>query len=190
MAEANVAYVARPASGKGASVVVLSADANANLAPRCDLLAAQGYIGLGARLPSSADAAALQAVVTHARTVEGATGKVAVLAFGGTLAYQAACFTDVDCSVGYYPVGIENMLNDAGGIKKWCLLHFAEDDALCPLPVQKKIYGSLIGIIFYSIYSYKGVGHSFAREGSPNYNKHAADLANSRTEKFLKENLE
>jgi carboxymethylenebutenolidase len=190
MAQVNVAYLARPASAKGAAVVVLSADPNADLSPRCDLLAAQGYIGLAAKLPPNAGADELQAVVTHARTVDGATGKVAVLAFGGTLAYQAACFTDVDCSVGYYPVGIEKMVNDAGGIKNWCLLHFAEDDALVPLDVQKKIYGSLIGIIFYSIYSYKGAGHSFAREGSPNYNKEAADLANARTEKFLKENLE
>ena len=190
MADVNFSHVARPASGKGAAVVVLSNDADANLAPRCDLLAAQGYIGLGAKLPPNPDAAALQAVVTHARGIEGATGKVAVLAFGGTLAYQAACFTDVDCSVGYYPVGIETMVSDAGNIKKWCLLHFAEEDALVPLELQKKIYGALIGIIFYSIYSYKGVGHSFAREGSPNYDKAAADLANARTEKFLKENLE
>jgi dienelactone hydrolase len=82
------------------------------------------------------------------------------------------------------------MLNDAGRITKWCLLHMAENDALCPLEVQKKIYGALIGIIFYSIYSYKGVGHSFAREGHANYDKAAADLANARTEKFLKENLQ
>lgn len=183
------AYVARPASGRGAAVVVLSNDATANLAPRCDLLAAQGYIGIGAKLPANANADALQVVVTQARTIDGATGKVGVLAFGGTLAYQAACHTDVDCSVGYYPVGIETMVNDAGMIKNWCLLHFAEDDALVPLELQKKIYGALIGIIFYSIYSYKGVGHSFAREGHANYDKAAAELANARTEKFLKENL-
>jgi carboxymethylenebutenolidase len=189
MADDKLSYIARPASGKGAVVVVLSNDANANLAPRCDLLAAQGYIGIGATLPPNPVAATLQALVTQARTVEGATGKVAVLAFGGTLAYQAACHTDVDCSVGYYPVGIETMVNDAGNIKQWCLLHFAEDDALVPLELQKKIYGALIGIIFYSIYSYKGVGHSFAREGHANYDKDAAALANARTEKFLKENL-
>jgi carboxymethylenebutenolidase len=183
------AYVARPASGRGAAVVVLSNDANANLAPRCDLLATQGFIGIGAKLPPNAGPEELQAMVTQARSIEGATGKVGVLAFGGTLAYQAACHTDVDCSVGYYPVGIETMVNDAGNIKNWCLLHFAEDDALVPLALQKKIYGALIGIIFYSIYSYKGVGHSFAREGAPTYDKEAADLANARTEKFLKENL-
>lgn len=183
------AYLARPVSGKGPAVVVLSNDASANLAPRCDLLAAQGYIGIGAKLPPNPDNAALQAVVTHARQLDGSTGKVAVLAFGGTLAYRAACHTDVDCSVGYYPVGIETMVNDAGNIKNWCLLHFAEDDALVPLPLQKKIYGALIGIIFYSIYSYKGAGHSFAREGHANYNKDAAELANARTAKFLEENL-
>jgi dienelactone hydrolase len=82
------------------------------------------------------------------------------------------------------------MVDDAGKIKNWCLLHFAEDDALVPLALQKKIYGALIGIIYYSIYSYKGAGHSFAREGAPTYNKDAAELANARTEKFLKENLQ
>jgi carboxymethylenebutenolidase len=182
-----MAYLAKPSSGKGPVVLVLTGDANANVAPRCDALAAQGYFALApdpVRTPVE-----IQAAVTAARQLDGATGKVGVLAFGGTLAYQAACFTDVDCSVGYYPVGIETMLNDAGNITQWCLLHFAEDDQLCPLAVQKKIYGSLIGIIFYSIYSYKGVGHSFARKGHANYDKAAADLANSRTDKFLEENL-
>ena len=184
------AYLARPRSGKGPSVVVLTEDPHANVAARCDQLAAQGYIALAPKLPRGTGPADLQATITHARTLEGASGKVGVLAFGGSLAYAAACFTDVDASVGYYPVGIEKMMNDAGRITKWCLLHMAENDELCPLEVQKKIYGSLIGIIFYSIYSYKGVGHSFAREGAPNYNKEAADLANARTEKFLKENLQ
>jgi carboxymethylenebutenolidase len=179
-----MAYLARPPSGKGPAVVALTADPNANVASRCDSLAAQGYFALA---PDGTD---IQAAVTQARKLDGATGKVGVLAFGGTKAYEAACFTDVDCSVGYYPVGIETMVNDAGRITKWCLLHMAENDEFCPPEVQKKIYGSLIGIIFYSIYSYKGVGHSFARVGHANYDKVAAELANSRTEKFLKENLQ
>jgi carboxymethylenebutenolidase len=186
------ATLAQPASGKGPAVVVLAESPNANLTARCNRLAAEGYFALAPILVRSGALrrADLQSAITHARTLNGCTGKVAALAFGGSLAYEAACFTDVDASVGYYPVGIETMLNDAGRITKWCLLHMAENDALCPLDVQKKIYGSLIGIIFYSIYSYKGVGHSFAREEAPSYDRTAADLANSRTEKFLKENLQ
>ena len=185
------AYLARPPASTGPAVVVPAEAPNANLAARCDRLAAEGYFALAPVLTRGGEQrrADLQAVIAHARKLDGCTGKVGVLAFGGPLAYQAACHTDVDCSVGYYPVGIETMVNDAGNIKNWCLLHFAEDDALVPLALQKKIYGALIGIIFYSIYSYKGVGHSFAREGHANYDKDAADLANSRTAKFLEENL-
>jgi carboxymethylenebutenolidase len=185
------AYLARPASGSGPAVIVPAEAPNANLATRCDRLAAEGYFALAPILTRTGEQrrADLQAAITHARQLEGCTGKVGVLAFGGSLAYEAACFTDSDCAVGYYPVGIETMVSDAGNVKKWCLLHFAEDDALVPLALQKKIYGALIGIIFYSIYSYKGAGHSFAREGHANYNKDAAELANSRTAKFLEENL-
>jgi carboxymethylenebutenolidase len=186
------AYLARPSSAKGPAVVVLAESPNTNLTARCDALAAQGYLALAPVLTRTGEQrrADLQSAITYARKLDGCTGKVGALAFGGSLAYEAACFTDVDASVGYYPVGIETMVNDAGRISKWCLLHFAEDDALVPLDLQKKIYGALIGIIFYSIYSYKGVGHSFAREGAPTYDKAAADLANARTEKFLKENLQ
>jgi carboxymethylenebutenolidase len=181
-------YLARPPSGQGAAVVVLAADPNANIAARCDRLAAQGYFAFAPEPPR--DAAELQAAISHARKLGGASGKVGVLAFGGSLAYEAACFTDADCSVGYYPAGIETKVQDAGRITKWCLLHMPENDPLCPPEIQKKIYGALIGIIFYSIYNYKGVGRGFAREGDPRYDRTAAELADSRTEKFLKENLQ
>jgi carboxymethylenebutenolidase len=176
-----MAYLARPPSGPGPAVVVLG---DADLRAECDRLAAQGYFALA---PDGND---IQAAVTQARRLEGATGKVGVLAFGGTAAYEAACFTDADCSVGYEPCGIETMVNDAGRISKWCLLHMPENDPLCPPEVQKKIYGSLIGIIFYSIYNYKGVARGFAREGGPNYDKAAAELANKRTAELWKENLQ
>lgn len=181
MAAVSGDYLARPSSGKGPAVVVVG-DADSRVA--CDRLARDGYFALA---PSGSD---LQAAVTRASTLEGASGKVAVLAFGGLAAYQAACHTDADCAVGYEPAGIETMVSDAGRITKWCLLHMPEHDPLCPPETQKKIYGALIGIIFYSIYNYKGVGRGFASEGGPNYDKAAAELAHSRTEKFLKENLQ
>jgi carboxymethylenebutenolidase len=176
--------VKAPPSGRGAAVVLLGGEDIESLRAR---IAALGYFAL---FPARSTVADIQAAITHARNLPGATGKVGVLAFGGTCAYEAACFTDADCAVGYEPAGIENMVSNAGRITKWCQLHMPEQDPICPPETQKKIYGALIGIIFYSIYNYKGVARGFAREGGPNYDKAAAELANARTEKFLKENLQ
>ncbi len=50
---------------------------------------------------------------------------------GGKLACLAATRTDVSCSVGYYGMGIEALLDEAKQIKGRLVLHFAEQDAYC-----------------------------------------------------------
>ena len=134
----------------------------------------------------------IQATLAHVRKLGGCTGKAGALGFclGGSLAYATACFTDADCCVGYYPVQVEGMLNQAGRVTKPVLLHMAEKDEFCPPEAQKKIFAALIGIILFSIYRYKDVGHGFARPDGPHYDKAAAELADRRTAEFLKENLQ
>ncbi len=58
---------------------------------------------------------------------------------GGKLAYLAATRTDVSCSVGYYGMGIEALLDEAKQIKGRLVLHFAEQDAYCPQQARDAI---------------------------------------------------
>jgi carboxymethylenebutenolidase len=119
------------------------------------------------------------------------TGKVGAVGYclGGNLAFQMACKSSSDGSVGYYGVGIENMLDQAGGIKKPLMLHIAEKDEYCPPPAQAKVKGALAGNTLATIHSYPGQDHAFARVGGKHYDKASADLANGRTAAFFRNTL-
>ena len=133
----------------------------------------------------------IQATISHGRKVQGANGKVGAVGFclGGSLAYATACGTDSNATVGYYPVQIENKLDYAKNIKNPLILHIAEGDAFCPPEAQAKIKDALKSNQKATVYSYPGVGHGFARDGSPDYAKQAADQANARTQELFKKNL-
>ncbi len=119
------------------------------------------------------------------------SGKVGTVGFclGGKLAYLMATRSDADCSVGYYGVGIEGALDEAGNIGKPLLLHIAEKDQFCPPEAQSKITEAMAGVSAATAHSYAGVDHAFARIGGAHFDQAAADLANSRTAAFLSENL-
>jgi carboxymethylenebutenolidase len=119
------------------------------------------------------------------------TGKVGTVGYclGGNLAYQMACKSPVDASVGYYGVGIENLLDDAKGIKKPLLLHIAEKDQFCPPEAQAKVKAALGGNPLVTIHSYPDQDHAFARVGGKHYDQKSAGLANDRTAGFFKSTL-
>jgi len=119
------------------------------------------------------------------------TGKVGTVGYclGGNLAYQMACKSSVDGAVGYYGVGIENLLDLAKGIKQPLMLHVAEKDQFCPPEAQAKINAGLGGNRLVTIHSYAGQDHAFARVGGKHYDKASADLANQRTAEFFKRTL-
>jgi carboxymethylenebutenolidase len=121
----------------------------------------------------------------------GCTGKVGAVGYclGGNLAYQMACTSSSDGSVGYYGVGIENLLGAAGGIKKPLMLHIAEKDGFCPPEAQAKITAALGANPLVAIHTYAGQDHAFARVGGKHYDKASADLANQRTAAFFKRTL-
>ena len=133
----------------------------------------------------------IQATISHGRKVQGANGKVGAVGFclGGSLAYATACGTDSNATAGYYPVQIENKLDYAKNIKNPLALHIAAEDAFCPPDAQKKIKEALASNPKVAVNTYPGVGHGFARDGSPDYNKQAADQANARTLELFKKNL-
>jgi carboxymethylenebutenolidase len=77
---------------------------------------------------------------------------------GGKLAYLTATRTAAACCVGYYGMGIEQMLDEADNIKGRLVLHFAEQDVYCD-----------------------------ARNGGMHYNKPAALMAHQRSIAALKQ---
>jgi carboxymethylenebutenolidase len=133
----------------------------------------------------------LMATLAYARSMTGATGKAGCVGYclGGSLAYAMACSSASDASVGYYPVQIENSLEKAPGIKNPAIFHLAENDGFCPPEAQAKIAAALDPIESVTLHTYMGVEHAFARLGGQNYDKAAADLANSRSAEFFKTHL-
>jgi carboxymethylenebutenolidase len=133
----------------------------------------------------------LKSTLAHLRQLPACTGKIGTVGYclGGKLAYEMAVRSDIDCSVGYYGVGIEDALDEAKSIKKPLMLHIAEKDQFCPADAQAKIKAALKGNSHVTIHSYAGMDHAFARVGGQHYDKGAADQANGRTAEFFKKNL-
>ena len=126
------------------------------------------------------------------RKHEACTGKVGTVGFclGGRLAYQMATRSDADANVGYYGVGIQDLLNEAKGITRPLMLHMPEDDKYAPPEAQVKIEEGLRGISGVQLFQYPGADHAFARTGGQNYKEDAARLALERTVKMLSSALE
>ena len=139
----------------------------------------------------AAGARDLIATLAFLREYPRCSGQVGAVGFclGGKLAYLMATRSDADCSVGYYGVGIENALDEAGKIGRPLMLHIAEKDQFCPPEAQSKIKGTMGSAAAVTLHSYPGVDHAFARIGGAHYDQAAADLANGRTAAFFKENL-
>src|SRR5690606_31635779 len=65
-------------------------------------------------------------------------GKVGVVGYclGGRLAFMSACRTDGDAFVGYYGVGIDNLIGESHAIGKPVLLHVPTADGFVSAEVQ------------------------------------------------------
>jgi carboxymethylenebutenolidase len=115
-------------------------------------------------------------------------GKVGAVGYclGGKLAYLMATRSDADASVGYYGVGIDASIGEAGAITKPLMLHIAEKDGFCPPEAQQKVRDGLAPITFATVHTYPGVDHAFARIGGDHYDEDAATLADERTALFFK----
>lgn len=133
----------------------------------------------------------LIATMKALRTTQGCTGKVGTVGYclGGRLAYLMATRSDADCSVSYYGVGIQDLLDEAQNIKRPLMLHVAEEDQFVPKEAQAKIKAHLSDSPHVTIHSYPGRDHAFARVGGKHYDKAAADSANQRTAEFFKQHL-
>lgn len=132
----------------------------------------------------------IQAAIDHLRGGE-KCAKVGAVGYclGGQLAYLTAARTDVDASVGYYGINIQQKLDEAKTIRKPIMLHIAEKDQYVPAAAQKQIIDGLRYNPLVTIHTYPEMDHAFARVGGDHYDHANAELANSRTATFFRQHL-
>ena len=133
----------------------------------------------------------LVASLANLRKLPGCDGKVGSVGYclGGKMAYFMATRSDADCNVSYYGVGIQDVLGEAGKIKKPLLMHVASEDKFVPKEAQAKMKEGLAANGNVTIHVYEGCDHAFARVGGAHWNAAAAKLANDRTTAFFKKHL-
>lgn len=118
-------------------------------------------------------------------------GKVGVVGYclGGRLAFMTATRTDADASVGYYGVGIDNLIGEKHGIARPVMLHIAGADHFVTPDIQAKMHEGLDDHPKVKIFDYPGEDHGFATESGKRRSEAAAQLADKRTAEFFAEAL-
>lgn len=117
--------------------------------------------------------------------------KVGLVGFcmGGRIAYMVAARTDIDASVGYYGVMIDQMLNEKHAIARPLMLHVPTADGFVPPEAQKAIHEGLDDHPRVTLHDYEGLDHGFAAEIGSRRDEAGAELADSRTAAFFAEHL-
>ena len=108
---------------------------------------------------------------------------------GGKIAYMAAARTDVDASVGYYGVGIDQMLNESHAIAKPLMLHVPTADGFVPPDAQAAMHAGLDGNAHVTVHDYAGLDHGFADTFGARRDMAGAKLAEERTAEFFAANV-
>lgn len=108
---------------------------------------------------------------------------------GGKMAYMVATRTDIDASVGYYGVTIDQMLGESHMIARPLMLHIAGDDGFVSKEAQAKMHAGLDDHPRVTLHDYPGMNHGFATELGERRNDEAAKLADERTMAFFAEHL-
>ena len=145
--------------------------------------------GLYSRFDVDRGVADIGAAIAALRARPECTGKVAAMGFclGGKLAYLTAARHDVDAAVAFYGVGIEEALEEAGGIACPVLMHFAGEDSFVPQAAVEAVAAHFAGRPEVKIHVYPGVDHAFYnhdRAGA--YHRPSAMVAHSRTVALLR----
>jgi len=122
---------------------------------------------------------------------EQAVDKVGLVGFclGGRMAYMAAARTDIDASVGYYGVMIDQMLGESHAIANPLMLHIPTADHFVGPEAQKAIHDGLGNHPKVTLHDYEGLDHGFAAETGNRRNEAGAQLADERTKAFFAAHL-
>jgi carboxymethylenebutenolidase len=133
----------------------------------------------------------MKTTLDQLRRHDACTGRAGSVGYclGGKIAYLMATRSDADCSVGYYGVGLDELLGEADRITRPLLMHMASKDGFVPPEAQEKITAVFTPHDQITLHVYEGQDHAFARPGGEHYDAAAAELANDRTLKFFRENL-
>jgi len=133
----------------------------------------------------------IEAAIKAARARLSEGGKVGVVGYclGGRLAFMCATRTDSDASVGYYGVGIDNLLGEKHAIAQPVLLHVAGADHFVSPEVQARMHEGLDDHPKVTLCDYPGEDHGFATESGKRRSEEAAQLADQRTAAFFAEHL-
>ena len=128
----------------------------------------------------------MEAVIHWIRRDQG-VAKVGFVGFclGGRVAYGMATRTDIDASVGYYGVMINEMLGEKHAIAKPLLLHVPTADGFVPPEAQKAMHEGLDDHPKVTLFDYEGLDHGFATEFGARRDEQAATLADQRTIDFF-----
>ena len=134
----------------------------------------------------------IEATIRAARDRLGEGGKVGVVGYclGGRLAYMAAARTDSDASVGYYAVGLPDILHEKHAIARPLMLHVAGADHFVDEATRVRMHAELDDHPRVVLHDYPGQDHGFAAEMGQRRSEAAAKLADGRTETFFEEHLD
>ncbi len=148
-------------------------------------------LGLMQRFDQDQGVSDIEASIRETRRRLGGNNKVGAVGYclGGRLAFMTSTRTDVDASVGYYGVGLDNLLHEKHAIARPLLLHIAADDHFVPKEQQQAIHQDLDDHPRVTIHDYPGEDHGFAAEMGNRRSEESARLADSRTEQFFAEHL-
>ncbi|WP_334183250.1 dienelactone hydrolase family protein [Novosphingobium sp.] len=132
----------------------------------------------------------LEAVIHWIRREEGVP-KVGLVGFcmGGKIAYMVAARTDIDASVGYYGVMIDQMLGEKHAIARPLMLHIPTADHFVDAAAQKAIHDGLDDHPRVTLWDYEGLDHGFAAEIGARRDEAGAELADQRTAQFFAEHI-
>lgn len=212
-------YFAEPDMTPRAAVVVIQEifGVNAGIRRKCDALAQAGYLALAPDLfhrfaPGVELDPDVETELQHAfglvkqfdqdlgisdieATIRAArargTFKVGAVGYcmGGRLAFMTAARTDVNATVGYYGVGLENLLREKHAIAHPLMLHIAGEDHFVDQEAQAAIHAGLDDHPKVTIHDYPNEDHGFAAELGKRRSEGAARLADERTAAFFREHL-
>lgn len=133
----------------------------------------------------------IESTIKAARAKLGGSGKVGAVGYclGGRLAFMTATRTDSDATVGYYGVGIDNLLGEKHAIANPVLLHIAGADHFVSPEVQAKMHEGLDDHPKVTLFDYPDEDHGFAAEMGKRRSEAAAQLADERTAAFFAEHI-